>query len=497
MQMCALNFVARIVMVALLCLGLATVAKAEIDFSCSPTVDEPDEARQLRKQASALYAKSKYAEAMRTRRDVATAIEKMETVRDGAPGRETAYALGDLSWNALLARAPAEALKASERAHTLVPCIVWTGEASRAHSLVLLGRIGEARTIYIGYKQKRISGTLTWEEKIADDLDELRAAGIIHQAFTTILSELGIKHLEQNTKIGAVRRKVEQLEKALGPVHPDLGTALSNLASLYLGQRRFAKANLIYQRSLDIRETALGPNDPDVATALADLATVYEAQRSYAGAEPLLQRSLAIRERALGPNHPDVGTSLDSLAWLYRKQTRYAEATPLFQRSLAIRESALGPAHLDLAKSLNDLAELYRDQGRYAEAEPLFKRSIIIREKAVGADHPDVGRSLHRLAELYQDQGRYAEVEPLLKRSLGIGQKALGPDHPDIGTLLNTLAALYRVQGRYAEAEPLFKRGIVIGEKALGSDHPDVGRSLSNWPSCIMIRAATPRPNHY
>ena len=243
---------------------------------------------------------------------------------------------------------------------------------------------------------------------------------------------------------------------------------------------RSAEAIPIAQQALSIREKALGPEHPDVGTALNNLAGLYQAQGRYAEAEPLSKRSLSLREKALGPDHPSVGQSLNNLAGLYENQGRTTEAEPLYKRSLSIWEKALGPDHPQVGASLNNLAGLYQHQGRYPEAEPLYKRSLGIREKALGPDHPQVGTALNNLAGLYQTQGRYPEAEPLYKRTVSIFEKALGPDHPNVGTALNDLALLYDRQGRYPEAEPLYKRSLDISEKALGPDHPDVGTALNN-----------------
>ena len=51
-----------------------------------------------------------------------------------------------------------------------------------------------------------------------------------------------------------------------------------------------------------------------MASSLSNLATLYSMQGKYAEAEPLQKRGLAIREKALGPNHPDVANSLHNLA---------------------------------------------------------------------------------------------------------------------------------------------------------------------------------------
>jgi NADPH-dependent curcumin reductase CurA len=54
--------------------------------------------------------------------------------------------------------------------------------------------------------------------------------------------------------------------------------------------------------------------DPDVAISLSNLASLYEEQSRYADAEPLYRRLLAIQEKALGPDHPDFATSLNNRA---------------------------------------------------------------------------------------------------------------------------------------------------------------------------------------
>jgi tetratricopeptide (TPR) repeat protein len=114
------------------------------------------------------------------------------------------------------------------------------------------------------------------------------------------------------------------------------------------GASRFAEAEPLYKRALAILEKALGPDHPDVATALNNLANLYPARGRYTDAEPLLRRALGIYEKACGPDHPNVATSLFSLASLYMWQGRYTDAEPLFRRALTIREKALGPDHPEI-----------------------------------------------------------------------------------------------------------------------------------------------------
>jgi CHAT domain-containing protein/Tfp pilus assembly protein PilF len=276
-----------------------------------------------------------------------------------------------------------------------------------------------------------------------------------------------------------LKRALEIREQKLGKDHPDVATSLNNLAGLYCNTGRYAEAEPLYKRVLAICEKAYGKDHPYVAQSLHNLAALYDTTGRYAEAEPLYKRALEIREKALGKDDPLVASSLNNLAVLYDTTGRYAEAEPLYKRALEIEEKAYGKDHPYVAQSLNNLAVLYGTTGRYAEAEPLYKRALEIQEKVLGKDHPDVALSLHNLAVLYWNTGRYADAEPLLKRALEIQEKVLGKDHPDVAQSLNNLAGLYVDTGRYAEAGSLYKRALEIREKVLGKDHPDVAQSLN------------------
>ena len=111
---------------------------------------------------------------------------------------------------------------------------------------------------------------------------------------------------------------------------------------------RYADAEPLHKRSLAIQEKALGPDHPDVATALNNLADLYRIE-GVSPTRAAYKRSLAIREKVLGPDHPDVAAALNNLAALYVGQGRYADAEPLYKRSLTIQRKPFGPDHPDVA----------------------------------------------------------------------------------------------------------------------------------------------------
>ena len=120
-------------------------------------------------------------------------------------------------------------------------------------------------------------------------------------------------------------------------------------------------------------ERLLGPSHPDTLNARNSLAAAYHATGRDADAIPLVQQILAARERLLGADHPSTLASRNNLASAYRATGRAAEAIPLFEQNVAACERLLGADHprtlasrhnLDLARQESARAE---NAGRYPQ----------------------------------------------------------------------------------------------------------------------------------
>jgi tetratricopeptide (TPR) repeat protein len=275
-----------------------------------------------------------------------------------------------------------------------------------------------------------------------------------------------------------MRRALEILETSCGPDHRDVATDLNTLASLLRATNRLAAAEPLYRRALAIRQSSLGADHPQVASVLTNLASLLRATNRLAEAEPLYRRALAIDEVSYGPDNPEVATDLNNLAQLLQDTNRLAEAEPLMRRALAILDASYGPDHPKVAKSLTSLADLFQATGRLADAEPLYRRALKIDEASYGLDHPEVAADLNNLAILLRDTNRHGETEPLYRRALGIWEKSFGPEHPQVAIGLNNLALFLKQANRPDEAEPLYRRALATREKCYGPDHPDVAKSL-------------------
>ena len=269
------------------------------------------------------------------------------------------------------------------------------------------------------------------------------------------------------------RRALAIWEKGLGGNHPDVATALNNLAGLLQDTNRLSEAEPLYRRALAIDEQSFGKDHPNVAMKLNNLARLLAATNRLSEAEPLMRRALAVWEKGLGGNHPNVATCLSNLARLLADTSRVAEAEPLMRRALAISEQSFGKDHPKVARDLNNLAGLLQDANRLSEAEPLYRRALAMDEQSFGKDHPDVARDLSNLGGLLAATNRLAEAEPLYRRALAIDEQSFGTAHPNIAIRLNNLGELLRATNRLSEAEPLMRRALAIWETSLGGDHPN------------------------
>ncbi|MCK4403862.1 MAG: tetratricopeptide repeat protein, partial [candidate division Zixibacteria bacterium] len=85
-------------------------------------------------------------------------------------------------------------------------------------------------------------------------------------------------------------------------------TLMQHAKQLY-EKGEYGVATSVAQEALRIAETTLGLADPKTGTSINNLALLYDSQGKYAEAEPLYKRALEIREKVLGSDHPDVAQS--------------------------------------------------------------------------------------------------------------------------------------------------------------------------------------------
>lgn len=107
------------------------------------------------------------------------------------------------------------------------------------------------------------------------------------------------------------------------------------MSLLYKKQSRYAEAEPLYLRALQIHKKVLGDEHPEVATTAINVAALYDS---------------------LGEEHPDTVTYMFNQATCFMGQHRFAEAKVLLEEVLRIQKKTLGEGHYDVATSMRFLA---------------------------------------------------------------------------------------------------------------------------------------------
>ena len=268
-----------------------------------------------------------------------------------------------------------------------------------AHAIAVAG--SQDRRALRGLPQQ-VTALLDNAAGLAEEADEDLAGILLRLRFMALyhLIELG-DSTPQAIAVG--ESLTTDLERLLGPGHPETLNARNSLAAAYLAAGRVADAIALFEQTLVVLQRQLGPDHPDTLTSQNNLASAYQDAGRAAEAIQLYELNLAVRERLLGVDHPGTLNSRGNLATACLAAGRVAEAIPLLEQTLASRERVLDPDHPDTQTSRRNLAKAYQDVGRVAEAIPLLERT-------------SAGRK--NFATAYWDEGRAAEAIPPVEQTL-------------------------------------------------------------------------------
>ncbi len=106
------------------------------------------------------------------------------------------------------------------------------------------------------------------------------------------------------------------------------------------------------------------------------MAANLNAQGKYAQAQPLLEKALEIRRRLLTDDHPDTAFSYNNVAANLNAQGKYAQAQPLYEKALEIERRLLTDDHPITAGGYDNFAGNLSAQGKYLEARDQWLRGV-------------------------------------------------------------------------------------------------------------------------
>jgi serine/threonine protein kinase len=269
-------------------------------------------------------------------------------------------------------------------------------------------------------------------------------------------------------------RSAEIRRRTLGPENAETLRSMDDLGWILNQEGHAAEAEKLQRQTVDVRRRVFGTHNLDTLKSMNHLAWTLDREGNYAEAEKLEREALDIRRRVLKiVDDRETSAAMGNLAATLGHEGRYAEAEKLKRETLEIRRRILGPEHQETLTAMNNLAFTLQQEGRYPEAERLQRETLDLQRRILGPEHPDTLRSINNLAETLVRENQFAEAEHLQREALGVKQRVLGPDHQDTLWAMNSLAWTLQKEGHFSDSEKLLRQTLEIRRRILGPEHPN------------------------
>jgi tetratricopeptide (TPR) repeat protein len=260
------------------------------------------------------------------------------------------------------------------------------------------------------------------------------------------------------------------------------------LAELQFLQHRYDRAEALYAEILSRYEELVGPDHSTVGQVVEDLALLYSKQSRFADAQNLLMRSIDIKRATLGENHPGVAVARRKLAGLLLERSRYREADSLLENVISVLSERFStqPDHPEIISARNLRAVSLQARGCFDEAEAILVENVERVKTHSGAFHPEAQNQLSQLAELYHKLARFDEEARILAEvdaiRHGQGQAETNGASPsteyDVFAIHNQ-AQLALTKGKLSHALREERRALSMASQKFGKNHVQTARLFS------------------
>ena len=256
----------------------------------------------------------------------------------------------------------------------------------------------------------------------------------LHFAIGTVPRPVNINH--NSIAFELLERALQIQERRLGPFHPNIAAASSDIADqMMLAARKYEKRALaLYRKATVVREKTYGETSLPVAHSLLMSARFIDR---VVGGKPgpidqkdtewchrtdaafrARRRALAIKEQRLGSDSPMLSDILRELAQTSCTEIgRDDDRLALRKRIVAIDEKAFGTESLIVAQDLEDQLALISSSAPGTEEKTMALRANAIREINLSRDPCGNGREVskkwRKLTAQFDGQARLSGWEPI------------------------------------------------------------------------------------
>ena len=184
--------------------------------------------------------------------------------------------------------------------------------------------------------------------------------------------------------------------------HKLYGLVYFTFGILYEKWGVFVKAELSYNKCLNIRLSLYGEKHAETANCYNNMGEMYENKGDFPKAKDYFQNSLKIRQELFKDENADTAESLNNLGILNAEIENFEESEKNLLKGLEIRRKLYGEIHNSTAFSYNNLGFLYQNKGELEKAEENYMKSLEIRRNLFGDFNSNTAQSWEKLSEMHR-----------------------------------------------------------------------------------------------
>lgn len=207
-------------------------------------------------------------------------------------------------------------------------------------------------------------------------------------------------------KLGLVQQAAQLMNDALsrsiatrGEEHEDTATLMNNMAAIMLQTGNYGPAESYFAKAINIRQAVLGARYPLVGSAMSNLAGLYlqtsvaTGQSRYAEALPLLERAEEIAQLSQDEEAEDDRlTVMNNMAHCLRGLGRKKEAFAAMHKVVELAGNLkMGDVKDRVASCKHNLAVFYMDEHDWCTAE-----TLLLEAYEVSWGETEIGRQADR-----------------------------------------------------------------------------------------------------
>jgi serine/threonine-protein kinase len=226
-----------------------------------------------------------------------------------------------------------------------------------------------------------------------------------------------------------LRQALDLKVRRLGPDDPDVAYTLAVLGEHDYRRGDLAAAEERFRRVLAIRRAEYGDRvHPELATAVNNLAVTLDDAGKLEEARTLYEESVEMRRDLFGERDPRYAVGLNNLAFALLATGDPAAAVRRVEEAVGILRDALGEDHVNVITARRNLAAAHAAAGDPASCEREANAALAALGEPPPADRWRRADLESVLGACLAALGRPEEAEPLLAGAVPVLAEGLGPE---------------------------------------------------------------------